>query len=375
MTPSTHWRFTINMVILTCGIGLTGSWGLLKGRAMEMAERCASPGKPLMIIAFAGSNGFNESPSDKRSVQFIRAIYFRRQSREKNLETFLFGKGNKKDINPSSVCRLDKDRLCVTDAVNGAVIVMDNNGKIKKIMTHVKGIKILSPVDACGDDQGNLYVSDSGRQMVLKFNPKYKFQGIFISPHLRRDQDKTKIITPQDTDIAIRITGIAFCRGTLYGVDTPNHRILGFNRQGELTCSLGKRGIGPGEFNFPTHITSDDEYFYITDAMNFRIQVFDHSGRFIRAIGSHGRGGGNFSKPKGIAVDKERHIFVADVMFDNIQIFNFQGQFLYYFGGPGNRDREFWMPNGIMADDDGTIWVADTYNNRIQVFQLVENSQ
>lgn len=342
---------------------------------MGLRERSASPDKPLMTIEFAGSNGFNESPSGKRFIQFIRAIYFRRQSRGKNLETFLFGKGKEKDVNPSSVCRLDKDRLCVTDAVNGAVIVMDNNGKIKKIMTHVKGIKILSPVDACGDDQGNLYVSDSGRQVVLKFNPKYKFQGIFISPHPRRAPDKTRSAYPGDTGIAVRITGMVFRRGTLYGVDTPNHRVLGFNRQGELTFSLGKRGTAPGEFNFPTHITGDDEYIYITDAMNFRVQVFDHTGRFIRAIGSHGRGGGNFSKPKGIAVDQGRHIFVADVMFDNIQIFNFQGQFLYYFGGPGHQDREFWMPNGIMVDDDGAIWVADTYNNRIQIFQLVENIQ
>jgi sugar lactone lactonase YvrE len=341
---------------------------------MRSREGSAYPGKSIMTIAFTGSNRVNESPSGKRSVQFIRAIYFRRQSREKTLKTFLLGKGKKKDVNPSSVCRLDKDRLCVTDAVNGAVIVMDNNGKIKKILTHVKGIKILSPVDACGDDQGNLYVSDSGRQVVLKFNSKYKFQGIFISPHPRREQDKTRAAAPQDAGIALRITGMVFCRGTLYGVDTPNHRVLGFNRQGELTVSLGKRGIAPGEFNFPTHIAGDNQYIYITDAMNFRVQVLDHSGRFIRAIGTHGRGGGNFSKPKGIAVDKERHIFVADVMFDNIQIFNFQGQFLYYFGGPGHREREFWMPNGIMVDDDSTIWVADTYNSRIQVFQLVENS-
>ncbi len=360
---------------MTCCIGLTGSWGLFKGTGTGLREPSTNPDKLLMTIEFAGSNGVNESPSGKRSVQFIRAIYFRRQSRGKNLETFLFGKGKEKEVKPSSVCRLSKDRLCVTDAVNGAVIVIDNNGKIKKILTHVKGIKILSPVDACSDDQGNLYISDSGRQVVLKFNPKYKFQGIFISPLLRREQDKTRAGTPGDTGIAVRITGMVFCRGTLYGVDTPNHRVLGFNRQGELTFSLGKRGIGPGEFNFPTHITGDNQYIYITDAMNFRVQVFDHSGRFIRAIGTHGRGGGNFSKPKGIAVDQERHIFVADVMFDNIQIFNFQGQFLYYFGGPGHRDREFWMPNGIMVDDDNTIWVADTYNNRIQVFQLVENTQ
>ena len=366
---------TTKAIIVTCCIGLIGAGSLFYGTGMGLLAQSTSPDKPLMPIEAGGSEGFNESPPGNQSVQFIRSIYPRHKSREKNLKTFLFGKGKKKEVKPSSMCRLRKDQLCVTDTVNGAVIVMDNNGKIKKILTHVKGIKILSPVCACSDDQGNLYVSDSGRQVVLKFNPKYKFHGVFISPLLRLHQDKTKTRTPGDTGIDVRITGMVFCRGTLYGVDTPNHRVLGFNRQGELIFSLGKRGVAPGEFNFPTHIAGDDQYIYITDAMNFRVQVFDHSGTFIRAFGSHGRGGGNFSKPKGIAVDKERHIFVADVMFDNIQIFNFQGQFLYYFGGPGHRDRQFWMPNGIMVDDDSTIWVADTYNNRIQVFQLVEDTQ
>lgn len=324
---------------------------------------------PFMTIESNGANGFNESHTANRSVQFIRGIYFQHKSQEKNLKTFLLGKGKKKDVKPTSIFRLSKDRLCVIDTVNGAMIVLDNHGKIKKMVTHVKGLKILSPVCVCSDDQGNLYVSDSGRQVVLKFNSRYKFKGVFISSFQSQSQDKSEPLPPT----GIRITGIVFHQGIFYGADTPNHRVLGFTQQGELKFSFGKRGTGQGEFNFPTHITVDDRYIYVTDAMNFRVQIFDHSGTFIRAFGSQGRGGGNFSKPKGIAVDRERRIYVTDVMFDNVQIFDFQGQFLYYFGGPGHRDGEFWMPNGIMVDHDNTIWVADTYNNRIQVFQLVEN--
>jgi hypothetical protein len=347
----------IKPVILAGTVGLLCAGGLFPGTDTAVASR--SP-RPHSSFHAAGAN---------RSVQFIKAIHFRPKSREKSLKTFLLGKGKKKEVKPTSICRLGKDRLCVTDTVNGTVIVLDNNGKIKKMLTHVRGIKIVSPVCACTDDQGNLYVSDSARGVVLKFDRKYKFKGVFISPVRARDRDEA------GDPIHIRITGMVFRLGTLYAVDTPNHRVLGFNLQGKLTISFGKRGTAPGEFNFPTHITADDRCIYVTDAMNFRVQVFDHTGTFIRAFGSHGRGGGNFSKPKGIAVDRERHIFVADVMFDNIQIFNFQGQFLYYFGGPGHRDGKFWMPNGIMVDHDSTIWVADTYNNRIQVFQLVENTQ
>lgn len=297
-----------------------------------------------------------------KSVRFFKSIHFQGKSEKKNLGSFLLGKGEKKHIKPSSICRLNEHRLCITDTINGLVVIIDNQGKIKKKLTHVKGFKIVSPVCVCVDDRGDIYVSDSALGVVFRFDSRYKFKGIFISSSS----------SPKEG----RITGFVFSQatGVFYCVDTTNHRILCFDREGKLKFSFGNRGAADGQFNFPTHITADKEFIYVTDALNFRVQVFDHSGTFRRDIGSHGRGGGNFSKPKGIAVDKERHIFVADAMFDNVQIFDFNGQFLYYFGGPGHHDGEFWMPTGIMVDNDNTIWVADTYNSRIQVFKLEEDA-
>jgi DNA-binding beta-propeller fold protein YncE len=297
-----------------------------------------------------------------KSVRFLKSIQFQGKSGKKTLGTFLLGKGEKSHIKPSSLCRLNEHRLCITDTINGLVVIIDNQGKIKKKLTHVKGFKIVSPVCAGVDDRGDIYVSDSALQVVFRFDSKYKFKGIFISSASSPGKG--------------RITGFVFSQaaGVFYCVDTANHRVLCFDREGKLKFSFGNRGAAHGQFNFPTHITADNEFIYVTDALNFRVQVFDHSGTFRRVIGSHGRGGGNFSKPKGIAVDKDRRIFVADAMFDNVQIFNFNGQFLYYFGGPGHHDGEFWMPTGIMVDSDNSIWVADTYNSRIQVFQLVEDA-
>jgi DNA-binding beta-propeller fold protein YncE len=297
-----------------------------------------------------------------KSVRFFKSIYFQGKGGKKNLGTFLLGKGKKNLIKPSSLCRLNEHRICITDTINGLVVIIDNQGKIKKKLTRVKGFKIVSPVCAGVDDRGDIYVSDSALEVVFRFDGKYKFKGIFIS----------SASSPKGA----RITGFVFCRatGVFYCVDTANHRVLCFDREGTLKFSFGNRGAAHGQFNFPTHITADNEFIYVTDALNFRVQVFDHSGTFKRVIGSHGRGGGNFSKPKGIAVDKERRIFAADAMFDNVQIFNFNGQFLYYFGAPGHDDGEFWMPTGIMVDSDDSIWVADTYNSRIQVFKLAEDA-
>ena len=286
------------------------------------------------------------------SIKFIRAIQIKNRLGKKSIGTFLLGKKKEEKIKPNSLCRITPNTLCVTDAINGLIVILDNDGNILKRIATVKGVKLISPVSSCVDDKGNLYVSDSGNRMVLQFNKKYKFSKIFI------------------VDPKIRITGITFFQGTFYCVDTANHRILCFNRQGVLKFFFGKRGSAKGEFNYPTHITADKDCIYITDSMNFRVQIFNHSGEFVNCFGSAGRGGGNFSKPKGIAVNREKQIFVTDAMFDNIQIFNIKGEFLYVFGGPGHELMGFWMPLDVMIDRDNLVWVADTYNNRLQVFKV-----
>jgi hypothetical protein len=287
-----------------------------------------------------------------QQVTFVKSIDFKKGGEKKNIGSFLFGKNERPMIRPGSFCFMGSQLLAVTDAVNGAVIILERSGTVKKWITRFKGGRLVSPVSCCGDDAGNLYISDSALHKVLQFDKKFHFKKIFIS-------------YPES-----RITGIFFSHGVFYCLDTLGHRVLCFAGDGKLKFTFGRRGTGVGEFNFPTHITVDNQYVYVTDTMNFRVQVFNKAGEFIRTFGKMGRGGGNFSKPKGLAVDMQKRIYIADAMFDNVQIFSINGEFLYYFGGPGHREGEFWMPSDVLVDSENLIWVADTYNSRIQVFKL-----
>ncbi|MBN1223276.1 MAG: hypothetical protein JXB23_08490 [Candidatus Aminicenantes bacterium] len=289
-----------------------------------------------------------------QSVEFLRTIDFAKGSKDRGIASLIFGAKQDKGMKPGALCRIDRDRFAITDAVNGAMFIVGNDGKIQKRISHAGKIKLISPVAVCRNDESHLFVADSARGVVFEYDADYKFLEVFL--------------TPENS----RITGLVFSRGEFFCIDTPNHRILCFGKDGALIKSFGCRGSGDGEFNFPTHIAADDEYIYVTDALNFRVQIFDFGGDFIRTFGNTGRGGGNFSKPKGIAVDKNKRVFVADAEFDNVQIFNFKGEFLYHLGGPGHMDGEFWLPSGVMVDADGSIWVADTYNTRIQIFRIVE---
>lgn len=287
------------------------------------------------------------------SVKFVRSIDLRQQPKGGTLGSLLFGRKEVREIRPNSVTRIRHNRYCLTDALSGTVNIIDASGKVIKRITRAGKLRLISPVSACCDDSGNLYVSDSAQGGVVKYDRDYNFNKIFLAPS------------------GTRITGIVYFGGMFFFVDTQNHRVIISDNEGKIRKSFGQRGSGDGEFNFPTHISVDADFLYVTDALNFRIQIFDRKGNFRFAFGKPGRQGGNFSKPKGIAVDSAGRIFVADAMFDNIQIFNSRGDFLYHFGNPGHRDNEFWMPSDIMVDEDDTIWVVDTYNSRVQIFKVL----
>lgn len=304
------------------------------------------------LLVVWGSAGFSLA----QSMKFVKAIYLPKPAGKASVASLLLGKKKKKPLNPVSICRLSPDRLCLTDSVNGKIIILNGRGKILKRIDKVKGVKLGAPVSVCTDGSGYFYVSDSVFQAVLKFDSRYKFRDIFYSAS------------------GVRITGITYKDGFFYMVDTANHRIIKLDKRGKPIAGWGKRGTAPGEFNYPTHIAAGKKFLYVTDAMNFRVQVLDYGGKAVRVFGTFGRGGGNFSKPKGIAVDEKQRIYVADAMFDNVQIFNIKGEFLYYFGGPGQETGQFWMPTGLMTDRNDTIWVTDTYNNRLQLFHLEEET-
>ena len=171
------------------------------------------------------------------------------------------------------------------------------------------------------------------------------------------------------------LAGIAIdrARNLLYVVDSSRHQILCYSTtNGERVRSIGRRGSGDGELNFPTNVFVDRQgRVYVADTLNFRVQVFDATGAFVRTFGVLGDGPGTFNRPKGVAVDSEGHIYVADAAFDNFQIFDAEGQLLLYVGRGGFDAGQFMLPAGLYIDDRDRIFVADQGNSRVQVFQYV----
>lgn len=218
------------------------------------------------------------------------------------------------------------------------------------------GTTLPSPVGLARGDAGDIYVADSalGAVFLLRRGATAATR-VALAGELRQP------------------TGIAFdpVASRLYVVDTGNHRINVYAADGSLLKTIGQRGSGDGEFNFPTMIwRGAGGRLLVTDSLNFRTQIFDADGRYVAKFGRAGDGTGDSPRQKGVATDRYGRVYVVDSLLHAVQIFDDSGQFLLSIGGQGRERGDFWLPVGIFIDDV-TIYVADSYNRRVQVFRYV----
>jgi DNA-binding beta-propeller fold protein YncE len=246
----------------------------------------------------------------------------------------------------------ESGNLCVTDTGADMVCYLDFARKKWRRYPAAGKTAFVSPV-AVAKRNGIFYVADSALGKVLAF----------------RDDGKSVF---EITNSLVRPVGLAIAGNSLAVVDSQAHDVSVFDLAGKFLFTFGRRGTGPGEFNFPTHIASDaGGHWLVTDSLNCRIQIFSLDGKFISQFGSSGDTSGHFGRPKGVAVDSFGHIYVADAIFDNVQIFDAAGRLLLNFGQAGDRAGEFGLPGGVVISPDNTIYVADGYNHRVQIFKYL----
>ncbi len=246
----------------------------------------------------------------------------------------------------------ESGNLLVADTGSATVNCLDLAHKKWQRWSTVGGTRLLSPV-AVVRRGATFFVADSALGKVIAFDEKGRGQ-FAITNELERP------------------AGLALLDDHLLIADSQRHQIIVCGLHGEFISKFGERGSGPGEFNFPTHISVDGQRrIYVTDSLNCRIQVFDADGHFLRAFGSAGDGPGCFSRPKGVAVDGDGHVYVVDGVFNNVQIFDEPGRLLLDWGGAGTAAGEFCLPNAIVINSKNEIFVADAYNHRLQMFRYL----
>jgi DNA-binding beta-propeller fold protein YncE len=254
----------------------------------------------------------------------------------------------------------NKGRIYVTDISKGAVFVFDKPAgnlevwEMARTNTHFK-----SPIGVVVAEQDDILVADA------------ELHGIF------RLDNKGNPLSEFGQDILKRPTGLArdAVRGIIYVSDTYAHDIKVFKDDGKLIKVIGQRGEGDGEFNFPTHLTFNNDQLYVTDTLNSRIQIFDTEGKMVKKFGQRGLNVGNLVRPKGVAVDSSSNIYVIESLYDQLLVFNAQGETLLALGGNGKEVGQFYLPAGVWIDNQNLVYIADMFNGRVTVLQYLGGPQ
>ena len=247
-------------------------------------------------------------------------------------------------------------RVYVTDVANHAVFVFDQpDGKLQVWKTAQGRRNFVTPVGIAAGPRGEVLVADAELGIVARLDHEGKPLGAF------------------GLNLLERPTGLArdAQRGRIYVADTHAHDIKVFDDEGRLIDTLGRRGEGDTELNFPTHIAFAGDRLYVTDSMNARVQVFDPDGRHVRTFGRRGMYYGDMTRPKGVAVDASGNIYVVESYYDHLLVFDSEGRFLMPLGGTGKEVGQFYLPAGVWNDARGRVYIADMFNGRVEIFQFL----
>jgi uncharacterized protein (TIGR03663 family) len=212
--------------------------------------------------------------------------------------------------------------------------------------------------------EDNVYVADTWNHRIQVFTS----EGELIT-HWGVFQDTGgELLEPQGMFYGPRDIAIDD-EGNLYVSDTGNKRIQKFDASGNPLGQWGGAGASIGEFLEPVGMAIDQEGdIYVADTWNQRIQVFDSDFQFVRQWTVQGWLGESIVNKPYLAVDGQGRVYATDPEGSRVLVFDSEGELLLVFGEYGSGDASFDLPTGIEVDQQGNIYVSDSNNHRVMKF-------
>ncbi len=241
----------------------------------------------------------------------------------------------------------------------------------------------FSPRGVTVDGSGNVYVADWGNHLIRKIGQAgdvTTFAGNGMQGFANGPDTSASFKFPQ---------GIAIdAAGNLYIGDSGNELIRKISPSGVVTTLAGNGSIGSSNgigaeasFYNPIGIAVDASgNVYVADANNQVIRKITPSGTVTTYAGNGDQGFANgpaiaasFNSPKGVAVDASGNVFVADTGNNLIRQISTSGEVTTVAGsGSSGSDNgnvavaTFNQPVSVAVDGSGNLYVADYGNNLIR---------
>src|ERR1700710_1174358 len=244
------------------------------------------------------------------------------------------------------------------------------------------------------DPQDNIWVTDKGSDMVIKFDPEGHVILVFGRKQEASDEDTEPLKHPKPPlaaeDGRVRqVTDVAWDKAgnTFISDGYINSRVAKVDKDGNWMKSWGDRGKEPGQFNTPHSIATDaNDNVYVADRGNHRIQVFDRDGKFLRqftidvpvppgakpAIGNMPdeamMAGGTFhpGSPWAICITPPPHqvLYSSDSWPGRIYKLTLEGKVVGVLAHSGKQLKQFGWIHAMACPSANVIYVAELLNWR-----------
>jgi hypothetical protein len=246
------------------------------------------------------------------------------------------------------------------------------------------------------DPADNIWVTDKGSDMVIKFDPDGRVLMVFGRKQEASDEETgplkhPKPPLPAEDGRFRQVTDVAFDKqgNTFISDGYINSRVAKVDKDGNWLKSWGDRGKGPGQFNTPHSIVTDaNGNVYVADRGNHRIQVFDGDGKFLRqividvpvppdakpAIGKIPDeamiAGGTFApgSPWALCITPPPNqvLYSSDAWPGRIYKLSLDGKVLGVLGQSGKQLKQFGWIHEMACPSENVLYVAELLNWRVQ---------
>ncbi len=247
------------------------------------------------------------------------------------------------------------------------------------------------------DQADNIWVTDKGSDMVIKFNPEGRVVMVFGRKQEASDEGTeplkhVKPPLPPVDGMFRQVTDVAWdSAGNTYISDGYiNSRIAKVDKDGNWLMSWGEPGAQPGQFNTPHSIAVDAQNnIYVADRGNRRIQVFDTAGKFVRqfsidvpvppdarpAIGNKPTAATGTMAPGApwaicITPAPNQVLYASDAFPGRIYKLTLDGKVLGALGKSGKQLGQFGWIHEIACPSEDDLFVAELLNWRVQRLTL-----
>ena len=246
------------------------------------------------------------------------------------------------------------------------------------------------------DRHDNIWVTDKGSDMVIKFTPDGRVDMVFGRKQEASDEETGPLKHPNpplpaENGRFRQVTDVAWdaADNTYISDGYINSRVAKVDKDGNWLKSWGERGTGPGQFHTPHSIAVDAKgNVYVADRSNRRIQVFDGDGKFQRqftidvpvppdarpAIGNMPDeatiAGGTFApgSPWAICISPgpNQVLYSADAWPGRIYKLTLDGKLLGVLGQSGKQLKQFGWIHEMACPSENVLWVGELLNWRAQ---------